>query len=188
LRFGDLDYVITLGYFEDGTRAEVFVDGSKAGSDIQATSRDAAIVITLALQFGCSIELLRNPSRVTAIARRNRSSAPHTQSDVHDDALAFLGYRKDLKTAQYYDPAKATSKVNTSATSPSTGIAMNACFSLLARRGSVMLCRTYQTANFAARCRDIPRTKDQRSFSTVGTANQANSNAWPRFSTHLGCR
>jgi hypothetical protein len=53
LRFGGL---ITLGHFEDGALAEAFIDGSKVGSDIQATSRDAAIVISLVLQFGCSIE------------------------------------------------------------------------------------------------------------------------------------
>ena len=52
LRFGSVDYVITLGRFEDGALAEVFIDGAKAGSDIQAMSRDAAILISLALQFG----------------------------------------------------------------------------------------------------------------------------------------
>jgi hypothetical protein len=63
---------VTLGRFEDGALAEVFIDGAKAGSDIQATSRDAAIVISLALRFGCSIEMLRN-----AITR-NSNSAPQS--------------------------------------------------------------------------------------------------------------
>jgi hypothetical protein len=59
LHFGSVDYVVTLGHFEDGSPAEVFIDGAKAGSDIQAMSRDAAILISLALQFGCPIETLR---------------------------------------------------------------------------------------------------------------------------------
>lgn len=49
---------IGIGYFDDGRPAEVFVTGVKVGTDVQAEMRDAAIVLSLALQFGCPFETI----------------------------------------------------------------------------------------------------------------------------------
>ena len=62
LRVGDHRYAykITVGYFTDGTPAEVFVTGAKTGSDHEATARDGAILISLALQHGIPIDVMRS--------------------------------------------------------------------------------------------------------------------------------
>lgn len=44
-------------------------------------------MISLALQFGCSIEMLRNT------IMRNSNGAPHSIG-LHDDASAFLGIER----------------------------------------------------------------------------------------------
>jgi hypothetical protein len=44
----------------DGRPGEVFIDGGKTGQDIQGTARDAAVVLSLALQHGTPIETIRH--------------------------------------------------------------------------------------------------------------------------------
>ena len=38
---------------------EVFIDGGKTGQDIQSTARDAAVVLSLAIQHGAPVETIR---------------------------------------------------------------------------------------------------------------------------------
>jgi ribonucleoside-diphosphate reductase alpha chain len=52
-------YTAGIGRLWDGRIAEVFLDTEKAGSDAADLSRDAAIVVSLALQFGCDLSTLR---------------------------------------------------------------------------------------------------------------------------------
>jgi hypothetical protein len=52
LRVGAQGYVVTVGYYGDGRVAEVFVAGARVGSDMDAVMRDAAILLSLALQHG----------------------------------------------------------------------------------------------------------------------------------------
>jgi hypothetical protein len=53
-------------YFGDQRRpdlrrpAEVFLEGGKIGSDIQAISRDAAVAVSLAFQFGVPLSTMRD--------------------------------------------------------------------------------------------------------------------------------
>ena len=60
LRFWSQDFTITIGRYPDGTLGEVFIDGGKTGQDIQSTARDAAMVLSLALQHGTPIEAIRH--------------------------------------------------------------------------------------------------------------------------------
>ena len=60
LRFWSQNFTITIGRYPDGTLGEVFIDGGKTGQDIQSTARDAAVVISLALQHGVPIETIRH--------------------------------------------------------------------------------------------------------------------------------
>jgi hypothetical protein len=60
LRFWSQNFTVTVGRFPDGTVGEVFIDGGKTGQDIQSTARDAAVVISLALQHGTPIEAIRH--------------------------------------------------------------------------------------------------------------------------------
>ena len=61
---------ITAGFYDDGALGEVFIDSRKSGADRRDTSRsDAAVVISLALQHGVSIEVIRH-----AVTRCNDGS------------------------------------------------------------------------------------------------------------------
>lgn len=60
LRFRNQRFTVTVGFYADGTPGEVFIDGGKTGQDIQSTARDAAVVLSLALQHGTPIETIRH--------------------------------------------------------------------------------------------------------------------------------
>ena len=60
LRFWSQNFTVTVGFYPDGTPGEVFIDGGKTGQDIQSTARDAAVVLSLALQHGTPIETIRH--------------------------------------------------------------------------------------------------------------------------------
>jgi hypothetical protein len=60
LRFWNQPFTVTVGFYADGTPGEVFIDGGKTGQDIQSTARDAAVVLSLALQHGTPIETIRH--------------------------------------------------------------------------------------------------------------------------------
>jgi len=59
LRFWNQPFTVTVGFYADGTPGEVFIDGGKTGQDIQSTARDAAVVLSLALQHGAPVETIR---------------------------------------------------------------------------------------------------------------------------------
>ena len=52
---------VTFGFYEDHkTVGEVFIAAAKSpGSDLDATARDAAILISLGLQYGIPIEVIK---------------------------------------------------------------------------------------------------------------------------------
>jgi hypothetical protein len=60
MRFWSQNFTVTIGFYPDGTPGEVFIDGGKTGQDIQSTARDAAVVLSLALQHGATIETIRH--------------------------------------------------------------------------------------------------------------------------------
>ena len=60
LRFWNQPFTVTVGFYADGTPGEVFIDGGKTGQDIQNIARDAAVVLSLALQHGIPIETIRH--------------------------------------------------------------------------------------------------------------------------------
>jgi len=59
-RFWNQPFTVTVGFYADGTPGEVFIDGGKTGQDVQSTARDAAVVLSLALQHGTPIEAIRH--------------------------------------------------------------------------------------------------------------------------------
>ena len=77
-------FVVTVGFFDDGTPGEVFVDSRKTGGDVEAIARDAAVVISLALQHGAAVETLRH-----AITRSS-NGAPSSILGAVIDALAAI--------------------------------------------------------------------------------------------------
>lgn len=55
-----LKYVATVGRFSDGAVAEIFVNaGGKLGSAADVSISDAAVAVSLALQYGCPAEVIR---------------------------------------------------------------------------------------------------------------------------------
>ena len=61
--FGDNEriiYTATVGYHHDGAPAELFLTCNKAGSGADAVARDAAYVFSLAVQYGCPIDVIRS--------------------------------------------------------------------------------------------------------------------------------
>jgi ribonucleoside-diphosphate reductase alpha chain len=55
---GGLRYVATASSFDDGNPAEIFLTSHRAGSAAGIMAGDAAIAASLALQHGCSVEVL----------------------------------------------------------------------------------------------------------------------------------
>lgn len=73
LECAGLDYVATISRFDDGRLAEIFLTNHKAGSAADVAARDAAICISIALQYGADPETIRK-----ALCRdaRGRASGP----------------------------------------------------------------------------------------------------------------
>jgi hypothetical protein len=70
LRFWNHQFAVTVGHYEDGTPGEIFIDGGKTGQHIQSTARDAAVVLSLALQYGATFDTIQH-----AITRSDDGSA-----------------------------------------------------------------------------------------------------------------
>jgi hypothetical protein len=51
-------FVVTVGFYTDGTPGEVFIDGCKTGNDIESIARDAGVLLSLALQHGVHPETI----------------------------------------------------------------------------------------------------------------------------------
>jgi hypothetical protein len=60
LRFWNQPVSVTVGYYEDGAPGEIFVDAGKTGEDVQSTARDAAVVLSLALQHGATVATIQH--------------------------------------------------------------------------------------------------------------------------------
>lgn len=58
--FGGFNYQMQSSRYEDGRLAEVFLATAKTGEMLRGINRDSAIAVSLALQYGCPIEVLRD--------------------------------------------------------------------------------------------------------------------------------
>jgi hypothetical protein len=59
LHWGSLKFVATVSRFADGTVAEIFLSNAKCDSTADTIARDLAVVASIALQHGASVETLR---------------------------------------------------------------------------------------------------------------------------------
>jgi hypothetical protein len=87
----DKTYTVSVGYFVVNTLmhdkvlngpAEVFISGTKAGSDVEAVARDGAVLLSIALQYGVPLTIIQG-----AITR-GRSDEPMTIVGAVVDLLA----------------------------------------------------------------------------------------------------
>jgi ribonucleoside-diphosphate reductase alpha chain len=78
-----LKYTATVGWFDDGRRlGEIFLSNHRANSHADACARDAAILASLALQFGCPLAVL------CRALLRDSQGRPSTPIGVALDLLA----------------------------------------------------------------------------------------------------
>src|SRR5262245_60751767 len=73
LELHGLRYVASFSRFDDGRVAEVFLQNHKPASQSDANARDSAIAASLALQFGCPLDVLR---RALLRDAQGRASTP----------------------------------------------------------------------------------------------------------------
>ena len=59
LEVGGLRYTYTAGRFPDGSVGEIFLQSHKPGSQSDANARDAAVVCSIALQYGVPLGVIR---------------------------------------------------------------------------------------------------------------------------------
>jgi hypothetical protein len=59
LEVAGLRYTCTFSKFGSGELAELFLQNSKPSSQSDTNARDSAVAASLALQFGCPLEVLR---------------------------------------------------------------------------------------------------------------------------------
>jgi hypothetical protein len=52
------NFSLAAGFYPDGRIAEIFLSSRKPGSPIEAIARDAAVTVSIALQFGADLEAI----------------------------------------------------------------------------------------------------------------------------------
>ena len=82
-----LSYLATISRFQDGRLAEIFISNAKAGSHSDAAAKDAAVVASIALQHGVSVDVIRH-----ALLR-----------DAHGRASSPLGAALDMVWSASHD-------------------------------------------------------------------------------------
>jgi hypothetical protein len=74
-------FQISVGYFdaECAHPAEVFISGTKAGSEVEAIARDGAVLLSIAFQYGVPLDVIRG-----AITREQSGAASSIIGTVID--------------------------------------------------------------------------------------------------------
>lgn len=63
---GKIKYLVTVGFYDDGRPGEIFVNTSmKTGNEADTAVADAAVAVSLALQYGCPLDVLRTAMKRT---------------------------------------------------------------------------------------------------------------------------
>ena len=70
LECAGLEYIATISRFDDGRIGEIFLTSNKTGSAADTAARDAAIICSIAFQYGADVETLRK-----ALCRDGRGNA-----------------------------------------------------------------------------------------------------------------
>lgn len=56
---GNATYTASVGLYADGRPGEVFISAHKVGTDTDLAVKDAAVLLSLALQHGCTFDTLK---------------------------------------------------------------------------------------------------------------------------------
>lgn len=60
VRHNNKPHELTIGYYPDLTPGEMFVDTDRPGADMNMLAHDAMVVASLALQYGCPLDVIRD--------------------------------------------------------------------------------------------------------------------------------
>ena len=74
-------FSVTVGFYDDGTLGEIFINVSKSGADLAHVAHDAGVTLSLGLQHGVPIESIQH-----AVTRDN-NGAPSSILGAVVDAL-----------------------------------------------------------------------------------------------------
>jgi hypothetical protein len=83
-----LRYKVTASRFPNGQLAEIFVSNHKAGSASDVAARDAGILASLCLQYGCDVET------VARALSRNADGSPSGVIGAVVDKIIAAGIRR----------------------------------------------------------------------------------------------
>jgi hypothetical protein len=75
-------FTVGVSHFKDGRPAEIFISSNRPGSPIEAIARDGAVAVSLALQHGADLAVLR------AALTRDDKGAPASPLGKALDCLA----------------------------------------------------------------------------------------------------
>jgi hypothetical protein len=84
LNFNNLRHTVTIGRYPDGSIGEVFIDFEKSGMPMGAIARDGAIMLSLALQYGATLENMRS-----AVTRDDEGAPTSIMGAVVDKLSEF---------------------------------------------------------------------------------------------------
>jgi hypothetical protein len=61
VRWGRMILSVSVGFYDDGRPGEIFIDTDrKRGSGIDIAARDVGLILSLALQHGCGLALIKS--------------------------------------------------------------------------------------------------------------------------------
>jgi len=107
LAFGNVrgTFRVSVGYFEERppfvTPAEVFIVAPKAGTEHEATARDGAVLLSIALQHGVPLEVVRHA------VTRSGSGTPASVLGAVVDMLALKNFLPEIATSETsHNPGK----------------------------------------------------------------------------------
>lgn len=80
-----IGYTASVGFYPDGRLGEAFLDGVKAGTDAQINAKDGAVFLSIALQYGVPLAVLRHA------AGRDDEGRPQGPLGALLDVMADLG-------------------------------------------------------------------------------------------------
>lgn len=76
------DFLATVGYYADGRPGEIFLDWKDSSAFLANLARDAALILSIAIQYGAPISVLQEA------VSRTENGLPHTVIGTALDLLA----------------------------------------------------------------------------------------------------
>jgi hypothetical protein len=94
--FAGLRYKVSIGHFADGSPAEVFLSNHKAGNASDVIARDAGILWSFCLQYGCPV------GTIARAISRNSDGSPSGVIGAVLDAIASDGGEHECRRPHHH--------------------------------------------------------------------------------------